>query len=299
MLLLLVGHICLPNFLAWRSQRILSRQVWETAIVAVGMTMIIIAGGIDLSVGSAMALAAVAFGVCYQATQSIVWSATACLAMGSLGGALNGALIAALSVHPLVITLASYAAYRGIAEGISQGASYSQFGQGFQWLGRGQWMGLPSGGWLYLALAAGGTICLWRTAIGRCVYAMGHNQQATRFAGVRIHRITLGLYTFSGMLAGVAALFYISRFDSASAHAGLGLELDAITAVVIGGTSIYGGRGNLIGTTLGLALVHETKLFVGRYWQIEELKSIVVGMLLIGSILCYRAVARRQSNEPL
>ena len=108
--------------------------------------------------------------------------------------------------------------------------------------------------------------------------------------GVAVDRIKFWLYTSSGLLAGVATLIYVSRFDSAKADVGTGIELDVITAVVIGGTSIFGGRGNVLGTALGLLLIHETKLFVGRYWRIDELKSILVGVLLIGSLLSQRVL---------
>ena len=99
------------------------------------------------------------------------------------------------------------------------------------------------------------------------------------------------------MLAGLAAIIYISRFDTAKADAGTGFELDVITAVVVGGTSIFGGRGNIAGTVLGLLLIHETRLFVGRYWRIDELKSIIIGALLIASILLYRALASKKGHE--
>ena len=109
-------------------------------------------------------------------------------------------------------------------------------------------------------------------------------------------RIRRGLYTFSGFLAGLATVVYVSRFDTANADAGKGFELDAITAVVVGGTSIFGGRGNLLGTILGLLLIHEVRLFVGRYWEIEELKSIVIGILLIASILVSRLLSGHERS---
>ena len=108
---------------------------------------------------------------------------------------------------------------------------------------------------------------------------------------MRVDRIKFLLYTSSGLLAGLSTLIYVSRFDTAKADAGTGFELDVITAVVIGGTSIFGGRGNIVGTVLGLALIHETKLLVGRYWQIDELKSVLVGVTLIVSVLAYQALS--------
>lgn len=289
--LLLAASYVMPNFVSVRGQLILSKHLWETAILALPMTLIIITGGIDLSVGSAMGLCAVAFGICFQATANLPLSCSACLLTGLACGATNGLLVARLRVHPLIITLATYAAYRGIAEGVSQGASYSQFGSAFSLLARGTSAGVPYPAILFLLLAIFTGIGLTKTAHGRFIYAIGHNEKAAHFSGIPVQQLKEFLYTLSGLLAGLATLIYISRFDTAKADAGMGIELDVITAVVIGGTSIFGGRGNIVGTVLGLLLIHESKLFVGRYWQIEELKSIFVGLLLIVSVLMHRVMS--------
>ena len=286
--LLLAAASVMPSFVNLRSQIVLSKHLWETAILALPMTLIIITGGIDLSVGSAMGLCAVVFGFSHQVTGSLAVSCVGCLAAGAVCGGVNGALVARLKVHPLIITLATYAAFRGIAEGLSQGASFSQFGVHFGLLARGTWLGVPIAAYIFVTLAIATSVFLAYTPTGRFVYAIGHNERAARFSGIPTARMKAFLYTFSGLMAGLATLIYVSRFDTAKADAGTGLELDVITAVVVGGTSIFGGRGNVPGTVLGLLLIHETKLFVGRYWQIDELKSISVGALLIGSILVYR-----------
>ena len=294
--LLLIGLLLgaaqvMPTFVSPRSQLILSKHIWETAILALGMTLIVISGGIDLSIGSAMGMCAVAFGICHELTGSLEISCCICLLTGVLGGALNGWLIAKLKVHPLIITLATYAAFRGIAEGVSQGTSYSRFGESFGELARGTWWQVPIAGYIFLGLAIGCGVFLSKTPLGRFIYAIGHSEQAAVFSGVPVDRIKVVLYTWSGLLAGLSTLIYVSRFDTAKADAGTGIELEVITAVVIGGTSIFGGRGNIVGTALGLALIHETRLFVGRYWQSDELKSVLVGGLLIASILVYQALA--------
>ena len=289
-LLLVAAGSVMPRFLNVNSQLILSKHLWETAILALGMTLIIISGGIDLSVGSAMGLCAVAFGISHTWTGSVAMSCAVCLLTGCVAGMLNGWLVAKIKVHPLIVTLATYAAFRGIAEGVSQGASYSRFGEHFSQLARGGWGGVPFPAMLFVLMAIGYAIYLAKTPTGRFLYTMGHNETAARFSGVPIDRIKFSLYAWSGLLAGLATIVYVSRFDTAKADAGMGFELDVITAVVIGGTSIYGGRGNIGGTVLGLLLIHETKLFVGRYWSIDELKSILVGVLLIASVLAYRAL---------
>ena len=289
--LLLAAAQAMPNFVSSRSQLVLSKHIWETALLALGMTLIVITGGIDLSIGSAMGMCAVAFGISYEFTGSVSVSCLVCLLTGAFGGALNGYFIAKLRVHPLIVTLATYAAFRGIAEGVSQGHSYSRFGESFGALARGTWWAFPLAGYIFVGLAIGYWILLAKTPTGRHIYAIGHSEQAALFSGVRVDRIKFLLYTSSGLLAGLSTLIYVSRFDTAKADAGTGLELDVITAVVIGGTSIFGGRGNIVGTVLGLALIHETKLLVGRYWQIDELKSVLVGVTLIVSVLAYQALS--------
>jgi rhamnose transport system permease protein len=219
------------------------------------------------------------------------------LATGTVCGALNGLLVAWARMHPLIVTLATFAAYRGVAEGISQGASYSPFGDAFAGLARGTWWGIPIPAYLFGGLACAATLFLTSTPWGRYVYAIGHNEPAARLSGVPVAHLKWSLYTFSGFLAGVATVVYVSRFDTAKADAGKGFELDVITAVLVGGTSVFGGRGNLGGTVLGLLLIHETRLFVSRYWHMDELRSIVVGFLLILSVVVYRAVIRRGNDD--
>jgi rhamnose transport system permease protein len=290
--LLLVMSRLEPGLLQWRNQLLLSRQLWEFAILALGMTCIIITGGIDLSIGSTMGLCAVAFGMVFDQTGSLTLAIAACLLTGVTAGTVNGVIIAYGRVHPLIITLATYAAYRGIAEGVSQGKSYSAFPSEFARLARGTILGLPIPGLLFVGLAIGMAIVLGWSRPGRVLYAMGHNELATRFAGICVERVKSLLYAASGGLAGLATLIYISRFDSAKADAGKGFELDVITAVVVGGASIFGGRGNVLGTVLGLILIHETRLLVGQHLRMEELKPIAIGMLLILSVLAYRCFAR-------
>lgn len=287
-LLLAMAQILIPGFASWKDQLFFSRQLWELALLTLPMTMIIVTGGIDLSVGSTMGLCAIAFGLTWQSTGRFEIATLACLVTGLAAGFLNGYLISRFQLHALIVTLATFSAYRGIAEGISQGNAYSRFGLAFSQLARGSWLGIPWPGYLFglLALACG--VWLGMTPSGRSLYAIGYNEKASLFSGVPVDRIRVGLYTFSGFLAGLAAVIYVSRFDSAKADAGKGFELDTITAVVVGGTSIFGGRGNLVGTILGLLLIHEIRLFVGRYWGIDELKSIVIGVMLILSIMISR-----------
>lgn len=293
LVLLYVAESLVPGFTNWQSQLYLSRHLWEFSLLALGMTLIILTGGVDLSVGSIMGLCAVAFGLTFQSSQRTDIASIVCITTGLLAGLLNGFLIARFQLHPLIVTLATYAAYRGIAEGVSQGRSYSQFGPAFSQFARGNLAGVPWPGYVFALFAI---VCSWwliMTASGRSLYAIGFNERASRFSGISVGRIRSGLYSFSGFLAGLVTVIYVSRFDTAKADAGKGFELDVITAVVVGGTSIFGGRGNLLGTMLGLVLIHEIRQFVGRYWEFEELKPIVIGLLLIVSILASRGLSRQ------
>lgn len=292
LVLLAVAHVLVPGFLNPRSQLLLSRHAWETALISLGMMLIILTAGIDLSVGATMGLCAVAFGVTFEATANPLMSSLVCLITGCGCGAFNGILISRWRLHPLIVTLATYAAFRGIAEGWSQGQSWSGFGTGFAQLSRGHLLGIPYPGLVFLGLTSVAACVLWKTPAGKHLSAMGYNERAARFSGIRVDLIRFLLFCLSGALSGVAAVFYIARFDTAKADAGEGFELDAITAVVAGGTSIFGGRGNVIGTILGLLLIHQTRLFVGRYWGIDELKSIFIGGLLIAFVLIYQVLRK-------
>jgi len=195
------------------------------------------------------------------------------------------------------VTLATLAAFQGMAEGISQGKSYSKFGDNFSMVARGTFWGVPLPGYLFAFLSIGFAVFLGLTAYGRYLYAIGYNEKACRFSGVPVDRTKFALYALSGLLSGITTVIYVSRFDTAKADAGKGFELDVITAVVVGGTSIFGGRGNILGTTLGLLLIHETRQFVSRYWRTDELRSIVIGLLLIVSVLMYQLLLSRRRDS--
>ena len=290
LLLLLVGLLLTagrlsPAFLAAPAQVELSTHVWELALLALPMTLIILTAGIDLSVGSTMALAAVVFGLCFAHGLPIWLGATLALFSGAAAGLLNGVFIAYVRVHPLIVTLATLAAYRGIAEGISLGRPFSGFPAGFARLGQGTLLGLPIPGILFLVALLVMAILLARTPLGLRLSAIGYNETAARYSGLAVTRIKLWLYTTSGLTAAVAALLFVARRNTAKADIGTGMELDVITAVVLGGTSIFGGRGRLLGTVLGVLLIHETREFVSWQYARDELNLIVIGALLLLSVL--------------
>jgi len=290
LLLLLIGTLLLagrlsPDFLSSRSQLELSTHVWELALLAIPMTLIVLTAGIDLSVGSTMALCAVVFGISIHAGLPPIAAALLSLLVGAGAGALNGIFVAKLKVHPLIVTLATLAAYRGIAEGISLGRPFSGFSDSFTFLGQGSILGLPVPGIVFLIVLAVAAIMIGGTPLGLSLSAIGFNEKAARYSGLAVTRIKLLLYTSSGLAAGMAALLFVARRNTAKADIGTGMELDVITAVVLGGTSIFGGRGRLFGTVLGVLLIHEVREFVSWQWNRDELNLIVVGALLILSVL--------------
>jgi rhamnose transport system permease protein len=140
-------------------------------------------------------------------------------------------------------------------------------------------------------------VVLARTPFGRYLYTMGHNERAARFSGVPVDRIKLLLYAMSGAAAGIAAVVLVSRRDTAKADVATGLELDVITAVVLGGTSIFGGRGRIVGTILGVLVLHEVRQFISWQWERDELNYVVVGTLLIASVLLNRLLSPRAREE--
>jgi len=286
-----------PTFVSFETQAELSTHMWELALLALPMTFIIISAGIDLSVGSMLALSAVAFGMAFERGAPVGAAAAIALAVGAAAGFLNGAATAYLRVHPLIVTLATLAAYRGIAEGVSLGRPISGFPEEFLRLGSGRIAGLPLPAILFAALAALAAVVLARTPFGRGVYAIGSNETAARFSGIPVARAKLLMYSLSGLFAGMSALILCARRNTAKADLGLGLELDVITAVVLGGASIFGGRGHVLGTLLGVLIIHETRELVSWRWQRDELNLIVIGALLIASVVLHRALSSRSGRE--
>lgn len=283
-----------PTFLSRNVQLELSKEIWEPALLTLGMTLIIITAGIDLSVGSTMGLCSVALGLCMHGNLPTPVCVVVCLLTGLAAGALNGGLVSYTKVHPLLVTLATYGMFRGFAEGL-QGATTNapvDASEGIKDLLAGSFPLVPV---LFVLLAGWIAVLLARSASGRGLYAIGHNELAARFSGIPVDRLTFRIYTGTGGFAALAALSYSAR-RSATAEAGMGMELDVITAVVVGGTSIYGGRGRILGSLLGVLLIHETRQFLDWHWQRSELTLIVIGSLLILSVLGHRFLFARDPD---
>jgi ribose/xylose/arabinose/galactoside ABC-type transport system permease subunit len=244
-----------PAFLTPGNWRDILTNAAAPAIAAVGMTGLIVAGAIDISVGSIFAVCAVAAGLSARSGWPLPLVALTTLGAGSLLGAVNGMLVAYAGIPAIIVTLGTMGILRGLMTWITEGVWIRNLPPSFTALGEGSWIGIPYGVWIAAACAAGGGLLLARTRFGRYAYAIGSNSRGARLVGIRVPRILVGLFLLSGALVGLAALVQASRFTVIQSNAGKGFELQVITAVVIGGTDIFGGRGTVLGSALGALLL--------------------------------------------
>jgi rhamnose transport system permease protein len=257
------------------------RHSVEIGLLALAMTPIILTGGIDLSVGSMLGLCAVLFGKLWRDAGLPPWAAgIGTVGIGAACGGFNALLIARLRLPPLIVTLGTFSLFRGLAEAITQGVdAFTNFPGSFLFLGTGQFGGLPTQAWLLIAVAAGVWLLVHRTTFGRSFRAIGFAPGGARYAGLPVERRLAMAYVLSGVVAALAALTYTARFGTAKADAGLGYELFAITAVVLGGTSIFGGVGSVHGTLLGVAAVAVLSNGLTRVPGVMSISGELSGML--------------------
>jgi len=269
------------------------RLMAETGLVALTMTFVIITGGIDLSVGSVLGLSAILVGVFWK-NLGLPLPAAMVLAVGAggLAGLGNGLIITRFKVPPLITTLATLALYRGLAEGISQSRSVRGYPEWFYVLGQGDAAGVPVQLWILLAASVAAAGILGLTTFGRAAYAVGANETAARFSGVGVDRTRLLIYTASGLVSGLAAVIFVSRVTTTRSDMGTGLELDVITAVVLGGTSIFGGKGTVVGTVLGLVLIQALRNGLSLAGVKGDGTIVVIGLVLVGAILISNVFGR-------
>ena len=275
------------NFLTLGNFFEIVRLSVELGLLAAALTPVIVAGGIDLSVGSMMGLAAVLFGAAYHEWGvSIAGAAAVAIAAGAVGGALNAWLIARMDIPPLIVTLGTFSLFRGIAEGLTQGAvNYTDFPARFLWFGQGYlWGVVPAQLPLFAIVLAGYAVLLHRSVAGRAWYVIGFTPAGARYAGIPVERRVGALYLLSGIISSVAAIVYVAHLGQAKSDAGTGYELDAITAVVLGGTSVFGGRGTIYGTVLGLFALAVLRNGLHLAALPSELAGVLTGTLLVATI---------------
>jgi rhamnose transport system permease protein len=263
------------------------RQSVEIGLLALVMTPVILTGGIDLSVGSLLGLCAVAFGMLWKDAGLSPWlAALGALIVGTLGGGLNAALITRLRLPPLIVTLGTFSLFRGLAEAFTGGTrAFTSFPPSFLALGNGFAFGVPVQAWVFAAVALGVWLLVHRTTFGRSFRAIGFAPEGARYAGLPVEGRLALAYTLAGAVAGLAAIIFVSRVTEARANAGIGYELAAITAVVLGGTSIFGGSGSVHGTLLGVAAIAILANGLSRILSItaisRELSGMLTGALLL------------------
>jgi rhamnose transport system permease protein len=273
------------------------RHSVEIGLLALAMTPVILTGGIDLSVGSMIGLCAVLFGMMVNTLGLDPWLAgLAAIGMGALGGGVNAVLITRLNLPPLIVTLGTFSLFRGLAEALTKGSvAYSGFPQSFLALGNSSIAGIPTQLWVFLAVASGIWLLVHQTTLGRSFRAIGFSAEGARYAGIPVARNTSLAYIIAGAVAGLAAVILVSRLGEARANAGIGYELLAITAVVLGGVSIFGGSGSVAGTLLGwvslavlnngLTRISEYRIFDHAVSSVaRELSGMLTGFLLVAAL---------------
>ncbi|NQV74537.1 MAG: ABC transporter permease [Bacteroidetes bacterium] len=291
-LLIVFGIICLlislitPQFLTVSNLTIIVTQVSINALLAFGVTFVIITGGIDLSLGSIVAVSGVTSAMlAHPNSYPVLIPILMGLLAGLLMGAFNGFIITKSKIAPFIVTLGTMTIGRGLALILSDGRPVSNLSDSFNYLGSGIVLGIPVLILIFILVFALCSIILSKTILGRYIYAIGGNEQAARASGINIDRVKLSVYSISGLLAGLAGILLASRITTGQPNAGAGFELDAIAAVVIGGTSTAGGRGTMAGTLIGVLLIGVINngldlLNVTSYYQ-----QVVMGIIIIGAVV--------------
>lgn len=274
-----------PQFLAWSNLQNLLLQVAGVAIPAAGMTLVIITGGIDVSVGSILGVATVLMGYASLAGWPPVGVALVGVASGALLGAANGILITKGKLPPIIATLATMNLLRALVFGLLKGRWIAGVPVSIRQFALGRWLGLPYPFIAVLGLVAVLSYVLARRPSGRHMYAVGGNAEAALTAGIKVDRIVLAVYVLSGTLSGLAGFTYLGRGGLVQTNAGVGLELQAIAATVLGGTSILGGKGTVLGTLLGAALVSLIRnglilLNIPALWE-----GAIIGALVLTAVV--------------
>jgi ribose transport system permease protein len=288
-LLALVLCICAfhPGFINYDNLFIVSRQIAMTAIVALGVFFVILTSGIDLSVGSIVGFSGYVCGLAFKAGWPAPLAAGAGLGTGMLIGAVNGMIVSYLRVTPFIVTLAMlWMARTGVLVS-GKGDSVRGIPQGFcNLMGKGSFLGIPAPFIILIIVAILAHITLTFTPFGRRIYALGGNEEATELSGINTKRVKFLTYVTCGLFAGIGGLVYIARSGTASADLGDGMELYAIAACVIGGTSLMGGQGTVLGVVLGAAIMGVLNnglvlLEVSSYWE----KGIIGAIIVIAAII--------------
>jgi ribose/xylose/arabinose/galactoside ABC-type transport system permease subunit len=284
-LLVIYLSIASPYFMTAGNLTVVGRQIGLALIISVGMTFVILIGGIDLSVGSTVALVSVLTGE-FMITIGMPPALAVLFALigGAVVGLVNGIINAYVGIPSFVVTLGMLAVARGLSLGITGGSTISGFPEGFLYLGQGEFLGIPIPVWVAAIIAIAAHIVLTRTTFGRHVYFVGSNEEAAKLSGIRVRRVKIAVFMISASLAAVSGILETARLSVGQPAAGNGYELLAIGAAVIGGASLFGGVGGILGTALGtslLLLIQNALILLGisAYWQ-----QVFSGVIIVAAV---------------
>lgn len=289
LLIFIVLSIVAPGFLTVQNLTTVLRQISINGILAIGITFVIITGGIDLSLGSTVALAGVVAALfAKQGEGSLLMSLLSGILTGILAGVVNGLVVTKGKVAPFIVTLGMMTILRGLALVVSNGRPVSDLSDAFNFIGGGSFIGIPLPILIFLAVILVSYMLLERTVMGRHIYATGGNEKAAYASGVNIDKVKMFVYVICGAFAGIAGIVLASRVNTGQPNAGISFELDAIAAVVIGGANLSGGIGKVAGTVLGVLIIGIINngldlLNVTSYYQ-----QIIKGIIIIGAVLIDR-----------
>jgi ribose/xylose/arabinose/galactoside ABC-type transport system permease subunit len=274
-----------PAFLTFDNAVNIALSIAVIGILAVGMTFVILTGGIDLSVGSVVALAGVCAAIITLKTEFVSFGFIVALLIGIICGAFNGTIVAYFKVPPFVVTLAILTIARGLAFILSEGRSIGDLPENFAWLGKASIVGVPLSVILMLLTFVVGWFVLANTKFGRYVYAVGGNAEASFLAGVNVKKITLWVYIVNGFLVGIAAIVLASRLGAGVPNSGSQYELDVIAAVVVGGTSLTGGKGSVVATLFGAVFIAVLNNGLNLAGIDPYLQKIALGVVILSAVL--------------
>ncbi len=274
-----------PPFLSLENFVNIALSIAVIGILAVGMTFVILTGGIDLSIGSVVALAGVVAALVAQKTDSATLGFAAALGVGIVCGIFNGTAIARFRVPPFVVTLAVLTIARGLAFIFSEGRSIGDLPETFGRFGKSAFLGVPYSVWLMIVIFAVGWFLLRHTTFGRYVYAIGGNREAAFYTGIAVKAIEFRVYVLNGVLVGLAAIALASRLGAGVPNSGLQYELDVIAAVVVGGTSLSGGRGSVVSTLLGTIFIGVLNNGLNLIGVDTYVQKIILGAVILLAVL--------------
>jgi ribose transport system permease protein len=287
-LLVAVFGLATDHFLTAATFATIANQVPSAVLVAVGMTFVLVVGGIDLSVGSVLGLSGAVLGaVLVDLRLPLPLALAACLATGLACGALSGLVTVRWALPSFIVTLGMLEIARGAAYAVS-GSQTAYLGSHLEWVAEGSLLGLSLPAALALAVVGVGQLVLSRTVFGRYMLAVGANEEAVRLSGIDPRPVKGAVFATSGLLSALAAVLYCARLASADPNAGIGLELQAIAAVVIGGTSLMGGRGSVVHSFLGVLVIAVLGSGLAQMGAPEPMKRLITGCVIVAAVVVDR-----------